>query len=1154
MKKLLLIALLMLTIVFAAVACKDNTSKPADTTVEDGTTAEPTTTVAPETTAEPETTITETTAPETTAPETTVEETTVEETTAEETTAEETTAEETTAEETTAEETTVEETEPETVVVPENATNVALGAGVNASEAFIGGPWHPDALTDGIWTGVEADGPFGWINNVAGPTADEITIILTLQDVYVLYEASLYPAKGTGAATPGSDFPKAYELMVSEDGENWITVATDANVDATAASDAELQPKVYNFGKAVKAKYFAIKITEHSGQTHNSGPNGILPKTILGEIALMGLDAALFDVFESDPMAVKPADAIYHVYDILTTGDSIADYFAHDYIVANGFGIGLGVGAYYHQDAPFGSPVWYVIQNSAAALSKKMSRAYVYTVDIMIQDGGGALNNSGFFVRGSEALYTGSWAGQTGDNEGFGGSGIYFNVKQDANFAPTHLVITLKSDVQGEGNAMTFTETNIEIPVTSDRISVADDGDTLYVIADGTLLCTIDIVGTVAYADRGIEEGVIASKAVVTFVNGTTQTIENVACAADFGTLGIGARTVDSKQFTWTYVSVDLLENYDIPKFDKVTTDKKTYNAGEAINVTAMGFGTDVVALFLKADFEALDFAKAIYAYQIGFDSGKTVNILDTNANPAMFAYHTVPAGEYVVALVNAAGTVIDSKVITVVGSIDVENPGEDAGVVVVPDGAKDAADVNQNDKLTGDIATGLNLGGVWTIYKFVLTVDGEYELQVSVDGSAWTTVTLIEDGKLTAPVLAQYIRFEGNVTAVEIKATFLGEPETDPVPDENAPEIEDDFVEVPENATNVALDAYVFATEGFVVGPWHSDNLVDGLWSGTEKNGWISDVNSGVPSGDVTITLTLKEMSILYQVLLYPGKGSCLAGEKSGSDFPKAYEVMVSEDGIRWTTVAVATDVDATADSDDELKPVVHHFKKAIMAKYVAIKITEHCDVLFPSGFGPMPYSVLGEIKVTGTVVETEAPAPVEIPDNVTNVALGATVNATTSWTANPNFWDNSYLTDGSWLAIEGDNEKLGWRSSSQVALPLSDFTIILELDEVSTIYQAVLCPERFQSGMWFPKGYDMLVSMDGETWTVVESVTGVTVAPNSETDIPALTYTFDEAVTAKYFCLRITQHSGNTFNGGYGDIEVSAIGEIMLKGVAAN
>ena len=488
----------------------------------------------------------------------------------------------------------------------------------------------------------------------------------------------------------------------------------------------------------------------------------------------------------------------------------------------------------------------------------------------------------------------------------------------------------------------------------------------------------------------------------------------------------------------------------------------------------------------------------------------------------------------------------------TINGSIDVENPGEDAedSVVEVPVGAINAADATQNDKLTGDIATGLNLGGVWTIYEFVLTVDGEYKLQVSVDGSAWTTVTLTEDGKLTATVLAQYVRVVGGtVSAVEIKATFLGYPETEPEVDENAPEIEDDFVKVPENATNVALGAFVQSTNSFIsVGNWDHFYLTDGLWSGTMNNGWLNDV-SGTPADEITITLTLKEESVLYEALLYPAKGT--GATTPGMDFPKAYEVMVSEDGIRWTTVAVATDVDATADSDDELKPMVHRFKKAIMAKYVAIKITAHSDRMLFNGTADVPMSIIGEIELPGTVVETEAPAPVEIPDNLNNVALGATVNATNSWTANPNFWDNSYLTDGSWMAIEGGNEKLGWRNSPDSKSPDS-FTIILELDEVSTIYQAVLCPERFQSGQWFPKGYDMLVSMDGETWTFVESVTGVTVAPNSETDIPALTYTFDEAVTAKYFCLRITQHSGIVFD--HRGAEISAIGEIMLNGVVAN
>ena len=87
------------------------------------------------------------------------------------------------------------------------------------------------------------------------------------------------------------------------------------------------------------------------------------------------------------------------------------------------------------------------------------------------------------------------------------------------------------------------------------------------------LVATIAISGTKAYADYGIEEGVIASTAVVTLADGTTQTIENVACAAGFGTLGIGARTDDGSnndwgsQFTWSSVKVNALSTYDVPEF-----------------------------------------------------------------------------------------------------------------------------------------------------------------------------------------------------------------------------------------------------------------------------------------------------------------------------------------------------------------------------------------------------------------------------------------------------------------------------------------------------------------------------------------------------------------------------------------------------------
>ena len=343
------------------------------------------------------------------------------------------------------------------------------------------------------------------------------------------------------------------------------TTAAETDAETTAATDAETTAAT---GDETTAEAGDETTAEETTAEETTAEETTAEETVD------------FDTYESDIMVWKPAGAIYHVYDILGTGDDLADYFELDYVTANGFGLGLGIGAYYHQDAPFGDYAWYVIQNSSAAMFKEMEKAYVYTVDMMLNDGNGSVDNSGIFVRGSEDLYTGSWAGQTGDNQGFGGSGIYFNVKYTvettdsfAIYWPTTLVITLKSDVQGEGNEMTFTETNIEIEVEDDCITIADDGETVSVVVGDELVATIAISGTKAYADYDIEEGVIASTAVVTLADGTTQTIENVACAAGFGTLGIGARTDDGSsnnwgsQFTFSSVKVNALSTYDVPEF-----------------------------------------------------------------------------------------------------------------------------------------------------------------------------------------------------------------------------------------------------------------------------------------------------------------------------------------------------------------------------------------------------------------------------------------------------------------------------------------------------------------------------------------------------------------------------------------------------------
>ena len=350
------------------------------------------------------------------------------------------------------------------------------------------------------------------------------------------------------------------------------TTAAETDAETTAAADAETTAATGDETTAEAGDETTAATGDET--TAEAGDETTAEETTAEETTAE--ETVDFDTYESDIMVWKPAGAMYHVYDILGTGDDMADYFELDYVTATGFGQGLGIGAYYHQDAPFGDFAWYVIQNSSAAMFKEMEKAYVYTVDMMLNDGDGALDNSGIFVRGSEDLYTGSWAGKTGDNQGFGGSGIYFNIEYIADngiYFPTYLVITLKSDVQGEGGEMTFTETNIEIEVEDDCITIADDGETVSVVVGDELVATIAISGTKAYADYDIEEGVIASTATVTLADGTTQTIENVACAAGFGTLGIGSCTDDvdgdgsAGQFTFSSVKVNALSTYDVPEF-----------------------------------------------------------------------------------------------------------------------------------------------------------------------------------------------------------------------------------------------------------------------------------------------------------------------------------------------------------------------------------------------------------------------------------------------------------------------------------------------------------------------------------------------------------------------------------------------------------
>lgn len=167
----------------------------------------------------------------------------------------------------------------------DDLTNVARGQSVTATSDYVApeGFYSASFLTDGHWeTYAGGNVKLGWNSIPMGNIGeyDAVDITITLDAVYILEEIILKPMKWD----KGKGFPRDYELMVSEDGSQWSTVAQDANMDASAASNTAVQPISYDISPA-KAKYFRMHITRHSASRDtNTGAY----YSSMGEIELMG--------------------------------------------------------------------------------------------------------------------------------------------------------------------------------------------------------------------------------------------------------------------------------------------------------------------------------------------------------------------------------------------------------------------------------------------------------------------------------------------------------------------------------------------------------------------------------------------------------------------------------------------------------------------------------------------------------------------------------------------------------------------------------------------------------------------------------------------------------------------------------------------------
>ncbi len=171
---------------------------------------------------------------------------------------------------------------------PANMTNVALNQRIESSDSYIPpeGFFHHEQLIDGIWTTYPAGPTLGWNSktDIAYPQDCNIDIDITLDKAYTIYDIILKPMQWS----MGEKTPQDFTLQLSIDGQTWVTVVTEVDMNTAAESDTAVVPVVYNLEEPVDAKYFRMHITRHSNVIDMSGAYN----SGIGEIELWGVEAA----------------------------------------------------------------------------------------------------------------------------------------------------------------------------------------------------------------------------------------------------------------------------------------------------------------------------------------------------------------------------------------------------------------------------------------------------------------------------------------------------------------------------------------------------------------------------------------------------------------------------------------------------------------------------------------------------------------------------------------------------------------------------------------------------------------------------------------------------------------------------------------------
>ena len=165
-------------------------------------------------------------------------------------------------------------------------------------------------------------------------------------------------------------------------------------------------------------------------------------------------------------------------------------------------------------------------------------------------------------------------------------------------------------------------------------------------------------------------------------------------------------------------------------------------------------------------------------------------------------------------------------------------------------------------------------------------------------------------------------------------------------------------------------------------------------------------------------------------------------------------------------------------------------------------------------------------------------------------NFALGQTIHSDNSYVPPEGFFDVTFLVDGEWLTYADGNVKLGWNTDPYIMIGENDVVdITISLDTYYLLDRIVICPMKWANGVAFPRGYELLGSLDGSEWfELYAPQTGLSAEAADNNAVQPKEYVLDAPVSIRYFRLRITQQSAVVDATG---ANTSALGEIELYGV---